>query len=115
LQDVNYRLKTTLRSRLTLSIKNGQKAGSAIKDLGCSINKLKLHLQKTFYRRFQDNEIMTWDNWSLHGWHIDHIIPLDHFDLSIPEELKKACHYTNLQPMWAEENLKKSNKLPQTS
>ena len=54
---------------------------------------------------------MTWDNWSLVGWHIDHEIPLYAFDLTDREQLLRACHYTNLQPMWAIDNLEKSNKL----
>ena len=53
---------------------------------------------------------MTWENWGVHGWHIDHIIPIDFYNLQNRDEFLKACHYTNLQPLWAEENLKKKNK-----
>ena len=56
---------------------------------------------------------MSWDNWALDGWHIDHIKPLSSFNLENREELKKACHYTNLQPMWAEDNLRKGSKYEQ--
>lgn len=50
---------------------------------------------------------MNWDNWGVNGWHIDHIIPISRFNLLDPMEVQVACHYTNLQPLWSEENLKK--------
>lgn len=101
LEDIEFKLKSNLRSRLNQAIKTNTKAGSAISDLGCSIAELKEHLE----RQFQDG--MSWDNWTIDGWHIDHIIPLANFDLTNKEELKKACHYANLQPLWAKDNLKK--------
>jgi hypothetical protein len=54
---------------------------------------------------------MTWDNYGMYGWHIDHINPLSSFDLSDRNQFLEACHYTNLQPLWAQDNLIKSNKL----
>jgi hypothetical protein len=102
--DINFRLCRLLRGRLNSFIRFGDKSGSAVKDLGCSIEELKVYLESKF------QEGMSWDNWSKIGWHIDHIIPLSSFNLQDPEEFKKACHYTNLQPLWAEDNLKKSNK-----
>jgi len=54
---------------------------------------------------------MTWKNRSNKTWHIDHIIPLSRLNKnSSNEDIKKICHYSNLQPLWAEENIKKSNK-----
>jgi hypothetical protein len=53
---------------------------------------------------------MTWENYGIDGWHIDHIIPLSSAKGDL-DQLKKLCHYTNLQPLWAEDNLKKSNRL----
>lgn len=52
---------------------------------------------------------MNWDNRGLYGWHIDHIIPLS--SAKTEEEVYKLCHYTNLQPLWAKENLSKGNKI----
>jgi len=54
---------------------------------------------------------MTWDNWTLDGWHIDHIKPLASFDLTDRKQLLEACHYTNLQPLWAKDNLTKNDKI----
>lgn len=51
---------------------------------------------------------MSWNNWSKTGWHIDHIKPLASAEYS--EDLIKLCHYTNLQPLWAEENLSKGDQ-----
>lgn len=100
--DVNFKLKKTLRNRIRDVLKKGYKSGSAVSDLGCSVNELKVYLESRF------KEGMTWEN---HGeWHIDHIVPLAFFDLTDREQFLKACHYTNLQPLWAKENLQKRDK-----
>ncbi len=109
--DIQYRLSVILRKRIWHALKGNQKTGSAIDDLGCSIAKLKIRLQLNFHRHPADGHYMTWDNQGKNGWHIDHIIPLDSFDLSDPEQFKKACHYTNLQPLWAKDNLIKGAKI----
>ena len=103
--DINYKLAANLRTRLYVSIRKDYKSGSAVKDLGCSIPELKTYLESKF------QEGMSWDNWGRAGWHIDHIIPLDFFDLQNREEFLKACNYTNLQPLWAKENIKKSSNI----
>lgn len=54
---------------------------------------------------------MTWENYGFYGWHIDHIKPCDSFDLMNSKEQEKCFNYRNLQPLWAEENFKKSNKV----
>jgi hypothetical protein len=69
--------------------------------VGITPQELKEHLEKQFISG------MTWEN--RNEWHIDHIIPLS--SAKTEEELYKLCHYTNLQPLWAEDNLKKSNKI----
>ncbi len=102
--DLNYKLKCELRSRLGHAVKNGSKSGSAVRDLGCTIPAFKLYLESKF------RPGMSWDNWSRFGWHIDHIKPLAKFDLTKRKQFLEACHYTNLQPLWAEENLKKSDR-----
>lgn len=101
--NVIFRLKCTLRKRLHKALRGKYKNGSAIKDMGCSLQELKNHLEN----RFIDGM-----NWSNHGqWHIDHIIPLYSFDLTDREQLLKACNYKNLQPLWAKDNLSKGHKI----
>jgi hypothetical protein len=53
---------------------------------------------------------MHWGNHGLYGWQIDHIRPLASFDLTDPEQQKLAVHYTNLQPLWAFDNMSKGAK-----
>lgn len=103
ISNINYRLAIRLRKRLGTALKNNQKKGSAVDLLGCSVEQLRCHLAS----KFQPG--MTWDNWSLTGWHIDHIRPLSSFDLTDLDQLKQACHYTNLQPLWAKDNLVKGS------
>jgi len=109
-EDTNYKLRYTLRGRISSAIKNRSKVGSAIVSLGCSIPELKGHLEGLFYHHPKTKEKMSWDNYGYYGWHIDHIIPLVSFDLENREEFLRACHYTNLQPLWAKENFSKGAK-----
>ena len=106
-EDPNYMLRKRLRSRiydaLRFNSKRGKKAGSHVKDLGCSVNDLISFLETKF------SQDMTWDN---HGdaWEIDHIQPLANFDLTDRKQFLEACHYTNLQPRWIEQHLEKTNR-----
>ncbi|HBI02003.1 MAG TPA: hypothetical protein DDY18_10320 [Flavobacterium sp.] len=100
----HYHIAKNLRDRLRKAVQKDQKNGSAIDNLGCSITDFKKHIESKF-----DNE-MNWNNYGFSGWHIDHIKPLNTFDLTSPEEFKKACHYSNLQPLWAIDNLTKAKK-----
>jgi hypothetical protein len=99
--DLNFRLASTIRARITGAIKNNYKTGSAIADLGCSIDELRSYLESKF------QPWMTWENYGRYGWHIDHIVPLTAFDLSDPAQFKQACNYTNLQPMSWRDNIVK--------
>jgi len=110
LTDPCFKLQNILRQRLNKAIKNNYKSGSAVRDLGCSIEQLKSHLESKFYNR-KDGTAMNWNNYGLKGWHIDHIVPLSKFDLTDRNQFLQACHYTNLQPLWSEDNLSKGKNL----
>lgn len=101
-----FALAKKLRCRLNAALKGRVKGGSAVRLLGCTIDELKSHLEGQF------REGMSWENFRYHGWHVDHIMPLCSFDLTDVEQLSKACHYTNLQPLWAAENRSKNGKIP---
>lgn len=100
--DIQYYLAHKLRVRLNCALRGKAKVGSAVGDLGCTIDELKSYLESKFKLG------MTWENRSL--WHIDHIRPLSSFDLTDREQLLIACNWQNLQPLWAQENLLKNNK-----
>jgi len=104
--DLQFRLASRLRGRLSDALRIGkkEKVGSHIRFLGCSLEELKTHLQNQF------KEGMSWDNYGKNGWHIDHKQPLSRFDLTNDSQLVKLCHFTNLQPLWAKDNIIKSNK-----
>lgn len=101
--DLIYYLVDRVRSRLRkyLLINNITKKNKTFDIVGCTPQFLKEHLETQF------KEGMNWEN--RNKWHIDHITPLS--SAKTEEELYKLCHYTNLQPLWAEDNLKKSNKI----
>jgi len=105
-EDVEFRIQKILRARLLVALKGRSKATSATRLVGCSIAKLKKHLELMF------DSGMTWDNYGHRTWHIDHIIPLAAFDLTKPAQQRKAFHWKNLQPLWAIENLRKGARTP---
>lgn len=99
--EINLKEKIRHRVYLFLKGKNWEKNSKTSEIVGCSSQYLKEYLEN----QFKDG--MTWDN---HGkWHIDHIIPLS--SAKTEEEVYRLCHYTNLQPLWAKDNLKKGSKI----
>jgi hypothetical protein len=102
--DIYYKLKRNLRSRIKEAVKRNAKAGSAVKDLGCSVEFFKEYIEKMFY-----TNTMEWPTWGK-VWQLDHIIPLWKFDLTDPVQFKQAVHYTNMQPLTILDHRKKSSK-----
>jgi 5-methylcytosine-specific restriction endonuclease McrA len=101
--DPVFKIKRNLRKRLTSALKNNQKRGSAVRDVGCTIGFLKQYLSTKFYGN------MSWSNYGTY-WQIDHIIPLKNFDLADRNQFLKAVHYTNLQPLTVEDHRNKTSK-----
>ena len=101
--DPEFRIRLNLRSRINQAIKksNSKRLFKLEKLIGCTIQELKDHLESQF------SEGMTWDNQG--QWHIDHIKPCVTFDLTKKQDQLDCCNYKNLQPLWAEENLKKGS------
>lgn len=104
--DPAFRLKSVIRARLNKhlkSLKEGRKAGSPVRDLGCSIAELISYVEAKFALG------MSWDN---HGtvWELDHIEPLASFDLTNRTQFLRACCYKNLQPLTIGEHLEKTNR-----
>jgi hypothetical protein len=98
---VNFNFSRRMRKSL-----NGIKESKSWETLvGYSLEELKLHLESQF------TEGMSWDNYG--EWHIDHIIPVDSFNIQNYDDnnFKKCWSLNNLQPLWAEQNIKKSNKI----
>jgi hypothetical protein len=99
--DPEFRARHSLRNRMWNAVKRAKawKAGGTAELIGCSREQLLSHLEA----QFADG--MTWDNYG--EWHIDHIRPCASFDLTDPAQQRECFHYTNLQPLWAQENQRK--------
>jgi len=108
-EDVNFRIRHNISNRILKALKRNSKSLPTMYLIGCDTEYLMYYIQEQFTKG------MNWDN---HGrgwygkkeWHIDHIKPCYLFDLSKPSEQRKCFHYTNLQPLWSGDNMKKGNK-----
>jgi len=103
--DTEFKIKHTLRNRLRKAVKSQSafKHDKTMTLVGCSVSFLRNYLQQKF------KEGMTWEN---HGqWHIDHIKPCASFNLNNESEQKECFHYSNLQPLWASENIIKGSRI----
>jgi hypothetical protein len=104
-----FKVRNALRQRV-YSFLLGSKSQKTMDLIGCSIEKLKQHLESQFV------EGMTWENYGNPNgdhtdcWHIDHIRPCNSFDLTKETDQKECFHYSNLQPLWGKDNIKKGSK-----
>ncbi len=83
----------------------GSKAAKTFELLGCTRRQFMQHIEATWLPG------MSWNNYGLHGWHIDHVRPLALFDLTKPEEQRRAFIFSNTQAMWANDNLSKGKRV----
>lgn len=107
--DINLRLSSCLRKRINSVLKGKSKSANTMELIGCSIDYLKNHLEN----RFQPG--MSWDNYgrgdnNKQEWHVDHLIPCCKFDLTKEDEQRKCFHFSNLQPLWSVDNIKKGGR-----
>jgi hypothetical protein len=100
--DINYKIICLSRSRIINALKKNQKSIRTVELVSCPIAYLKAYIEKQFKTG------MSWKNWSINGWHLDHKIPCSKFDLSKISEQKKCFHYSNLQPLWAKKRRQKT-------
>jgi hypothetical protein len=100
--DILFKISRNMRSRIRVFLKKTKiiKNNKTFDIVGCEPSKLKIYIEQ----QFQNG--MSWDNYG--EWHIDHIIPLN--SAKSEDEIYKLCHYTNLQPLWAHDNLSKGCK-----
>ena len=98
-----FRMVHCLRERLRAVLRGKNKSATTMALLGCTVEELRNHLEKQFV------DGMTWTNRGT-VWHIDHMWPVTSFDLSDAEQQRRCFHFTNLQPLFASENMSKGNK-----
>ena len=105
-KDSSYRIKKSVMALIYFHlIKNNEyKTKHTIEYLGCTIEEYRVYLESKFTPE------MNWENYGTY-WEIDHIKPIDSFNLNNPEELNKCFHYNNTQPMYWKDNREKSNKI----
>lgn len=106
--NINVKILDNSRRRINSAVKDNCKSKHTMELIGCTIDELKIHLQKTADVNYP-NKNFDINNYSGQDWHIDHIKPCSSFNMEDPEEQAKCFHYTNLQILTAQDNLRKYN------
>lgn len=104
LVDPGYRIRFHLSNRIRDALKGRRKSVFAMTLLGCSMLDFRIYLESKW------EPGMTWENYGS-DWHIDHIMPCAIFDLTKLEHQKRCFHFSNMQPLWAKDNLEKNDKV----
>lgn len=102
----NRAMSLKLRNRIycALEAAGAKRDAASFELIGCTVTELRQHLEDQFTNG------MDWDNYGRNGWHIDHIRPCASFDLSDPYQQRQCFHYSNLQPLWEADNIRKGGK-----
>lgn len=111
--DPQFKLICRVRSRLAsyLNYYRGKKSAPTLDLLGCGIEDLVRHLESQFVVGMSWENYGAWQRGQPMTWHIDHIRPCASFDLTDPDQQRACFHYTNLQPLWARDNMSKNDRL----
>jgi hypothetical protein len=106
--DPLFKLKYQIRTRIGTALKRygGKKTTGTTELIGCTVDEYRAHIESLWLPG------MSWQNYGLKGWHIDHKKPCASFDFSNPEEIKKCFHFSNTQPLWHFDNLSKGDRMP---
>tara|TARA_R110000765_G_scaffold28525_7_gene68726 strand:+ start:208 stop:894 length:687 start_codon:yes stop_codon:yes gene_type:complete len=108
--NLNYRMRQNLNGRLVKALQSNalsaRKLASIVELTGCTMSEFVSYIETLWV------DGMNWNNYGKRGWHLDHIIPCRKFDLSKLDEQKACYNYTNFQPLWWYDNLKKGSSLP---
>lgn len=96
--DPAYRISMNLRCRMHSLLRSASPKTGTMTLIGCTREELREHIEQ------QWTVGMSWGNYGMNGWHIDHIMPVADFDLLDEKQQRECFHYTNLRPLWADEN-----------
>jgi hypothetical protein len=106
--DPEFKLVSMARNKIWCALNRNRtgvfKAAKTRELLGCTPKELVLHLESMFLPG------MSWENYGIRGWHVDHIKPCAAFDLTDPEQQKQCFNYKNLQPLWWLDNIRKGDR-----
>lgn len=101
--DPNFKIRCMLSCRLRKVLKGRSKSDKTLNLLGCDIPFFMSWIESQF------SDGMGWNNYGKTGWHLDHIRPCASFDLADPEQQKQCFHFSNFQPLWGKDNIKKGS------
>ena len=105
-ENTHVKIKRSQAARVRKALRSAgvSKSDKTLNYIGCTARELVAYLEGQF------SSGMSWDNYGISGWHIDHIRPCASFDFSDKKQIHVCFHYTNLQPLWAADNMSKGDK-----